>query len=56
MGEGRSIDIIAPKVKIGRATLQKAKEIKDFVEKEKSEFIAKEGEKTKKGGSSVDAV
>ncbi len=54
MGEGRSIIKVAPKVKVGSATLQKAKKIKEVAKEDKK--IAEGWEKAKKGIIGVDAV
>ena len=61
----RSVEIIAPKVKIGHATLSKAKKIekvaKGYVDKDGKKhlpkpYIAEKWELGKRGDSSVDAV
>jgi len=51
ISEGRSVDIIAPKVKIGSGTLTKAKKIDKIAKTDK--LIAAEWEKAKKGETSV---
>lgn len=53
-GEGASLEIVAPKVKVSSVTLSKAKKIKDVAKTEP--IIAKEWEEAKKGKTSVDAV
>lgn len=54
LGEGRSIINAAKKVKIGSATLQKAKKIKEVAKEDKS--IAKQWEEAKQGKIGVDRV
>ncbi|MCP6719031.1 MAG: ParB N-terminal domain-containing protein [Patescibacteria group bacterium] len=54
MGEGRARDKVAPKVKVGSATLAKAKKIKEIAKEDKK--IAEDWEKAKKGYIGVDAV
>ncbi len=52
--KGRSVEIVAPKVRISGVTLSKAKKIKQVAEKEP--IIKKEWEKAKKGEKGVDTV
>ena len=54
MGEGRSREIIAPKVRISDRTLQKAKKIKKVAEKDPE--IKEEWNRALKGDSTVGAV
>ena len=54
LGEGSSLEKVAPKVKIGTRTLSKAKKIKEIAKEDKK--IAEDWEKAKKGDIGVDAV
>jgi len=54
LSKGKSVDIVAPKVKIHGTTLQKAKKIKEVAKKDKK--IAKDWENAKRGKFGVDRV
>ncbi|MFW9972964.1 MAG: ParB N-terminal domain-containing protein [Candidatus Odinarchaeota archaeon] len=54
MGEGKSVEKVAPKVKISSMTLSKAKKIKEVAKEDKK--IAEDWERAKRGDIGVDKV